>query len=235
MKHFVQPKITSIFRPVVRVIPFSSSMIVDVDDDGCNDEKKEKEKEIISSLSNVLYQSKLQHHVEIMKQPDLKHAHIYCKIHHLSGQLAGPLLERYIKKQFRMTRNNPADCIGDVRHNDIDFEIKTSIGGQKNNTFNYVQLRLNHTCSYLLTAYYINETNLDNLGELFLFRLNKPQMKSLILKHGGYAHGTVQKLGTITDASLEIDNNNNEYAIRPIYMDKCWCDLMQYRISEDEL
>ena len=42
----------------------------------------------------------------------------------------------------------------------------------------------------------------------------------------------MQKLGPITLEDLENELNDKEYAIRPKYGDKCWCELLQYRVDE---
>ena len=188
--------------------------------------------EIKIKLKHILGLSKCDHKIEIMKQPDIKQAHIYCKINQLAGQVSGPLIEYYIKNKYDMIKNNSSLCIGDLQHNQTNLELKISTGGKENNKFNYVQLRMNHICEYILTAYYIDNHNLENMGELFIFRLNKPNMKKMILKYGGYAHGTIQKLGTITEEDLENPTNDKEYAIRPKYGDKCWCDLLEFRTNE---
>ena len=47
--------------------------------------------ETINRLKEML-QSPKDHKREILNQSDLKHAHIYCKIHLLSGQVSGPLI-----------------------------------------------------------------------------------------------------------------------------------------------
>lgn len=183
-------------------------------------------------LKYILSLSKCNHKSEIIKQPNIKRAHIYCKINQLSGQISGPLIEYYIKYKYNMTKNNASLCIGDLQHNETNYEVKVSTGGKENNAFNYVQLRINHSCSYILTAYYIDETNLDDLGELFVFKLNKNDIKPIILKYGGYAHGTIKKLGPITMEDLENELNDKEYAIRSKYGDKCWCELLAFRIDE---
>lgn len=131
-----------------------------------------------------------------------------------------------------MVRNKPSLCIGDLKYNETDIEIKISNGGKENNKFNYVQLRLNHNCIYILTAYYINYYNLDNLGDLYIFKLNKEDIKNLIIKYGSYAHGTTGKLGKITAETLNDINNTKEYALRPKYGDKCWNELLRFRIDE---
>jgi hypothetical protein len=188
--------------------------------------------EIRCKLTYILDSSEINHKIEIMKEASLKDAHIYSKIHNLSGQVSGPLIENYIKNKYNMIKNNASSCSGDLLCNEINFEIKVSTGGKENNKFNYVQLRINHTCEYILTAYYLSYENVHNNGELFIFRLNKENIKRLILKYGGYAHGTVHKLGEITKEDLDDETNDKEYAIRPKYGDKCWNELLQFRIDE---
>lgn len=167
-----------------------------------------------------------------MALPTLKDAHIYCKYNNLSGQFTGPVLEKYIKIKYNMTKNNASSCNGDLKCNEINLEIKVSNGGKRNNKFNFVQLRINHNCEYIFTAYYIDYINLDNLGELYIFKLNKEDIKSLIVKYGSYAHGTTRKLGKITIDNLNDVNNKKEYALRPKYNDKCWIDLLKFRVDE---
>ena len=190
------------------------------------------EENIYDKLKYILCISKYNHKIEILKQPDLKYAHIYCKINQLSGQVSGPLIEYFIKNKYEMIKNNSSLCIGDLQYNKTNIEIKISNGGTENNKFNYVQLRMNHICEYILTAYYINDDNLEKMGELFIFKLNKTDMKKIIFKYGGYAHGTIQKLGVITEDDLENPSNDKEYVIRPKYGDKCWHELLNYRIQE---
>jgi len=189
-------------------------------------------KPIQIKLRNILNLSKCNHKKEIFKQSsNIKDAHIYCKINQLSGQISGPLIEYYIKNKYKMIKNNASLCIGDVKHKNKNIEIKISTGGKENNKFNYVQLRVNHNCDYILTAYYLSKENLKNMGELFIFRLNKKYMKDIILKFGTYAHGTIQKLGVIKQIDLNNPKNDKEYAIRPKYGDKCWNELLKYKID----
>jgi len=190
-------------------------------------------KPIQIKLRNILNLSKCNHKKEIIKQSsNLKDAHIYCKVNQLSGQISGPLIEYYIKNKYNMIKNNSSLCIGDVNYKNKNIEIKISTGGKENDKFNYVQLRINHDCDYILTAYYISDENLKNSGELFIFRLNKIYMKNIILKYGSYAHGTIKKLGSITNKDLNNPKNDKEYAIRPKYGDSCWRDLLKYKIDD---
>ena len=82
------------------------------------------------------------------------------------------------------------------------------------------------------SAYYINDDNIDFLGELFIFRLNKSDIIKIILNYGTYAHGTIEKLGKITEEDLENSSNNKEYALRTKYGDRCWYELLKFRIYE---
>jgi len=171
------------------------------------------------------------HTQNIMKLPTLKDAHMYCKYNNLSGQFTGPVLEKYIKIKYNMTKNNASLCNGDLYSNHTNIEIKASNGGKENNKFNYVQLRMNHNCEYLLTAYYICQQNLDNLGDLYIFKLNKDNMKRLIVKYGHYAHGTIGELGKITMDDLNNVTNQKEYALRPKYKDNCWNELLTFKVD----
>ena len=107
------------------------------------------------------------------------------------------------------------------------------MGGKKNKEFNYVQIRINHKVDiYLLTAYYIDNSNIENYGELFIFKIYKNDMINLILQYGGYAHGTKSILGEITKDELYNTVNVKEYAIRPKYGNECWKSLLHFRVYE---
>lgn len=186
----------------------------------------------VDQLKELLDNASIVHKEEIMKCPSLKHAHIYCKLQKLSGQVTGPLIENYIKEKYNMAKNSASLCIGDLKHNGVDIEVKVSTGGQSNNKFNYVQMRMNHCCEYLLTAYYIDYSNLEKEGDLYIFRLKKEHLREAIAQYGGYAHGTVKKLGAITMEDLLNVDNDKEYALRPKYGDSCWNYLLQYRVED---
>ena len=188
--------------------------------------------DIKTRLKYILDISQCNHKIEIMKEANLKRAHIYCKINQLSGQVSGPLIEYYIKNKYSMDKNNPSLCKGDLLREQINYELKISNGGKENNKFNYVQLRMNHECVYIFTAYFISVDNIDTEGELFIFKINKDDIKKIILAYGGYAHGTLQKLGKITDVELDNQENDKEYSIRPKYGDKCWNELLNFRIDD---
>jgi hypothetical protein len=184
------------------------------------------------TLKSILDSSKKNHKLDILKEATVKDAHIYCKCEKLSGQVAGPLIESYIKEKYNMSKNNASLCNGDLKQNDTNFELKASLGGQHNNQFNFVQFRMNHDCNYLLTAYYLNYENLINNGELYIFKLVKSDLIDLIFKYGGYAHGTIKKHGKITLEDLSNSTNDKEYAIRPKYGDSCWNALLPFRVID---
>ena len=184
------------------------------------------------SLKKILDKSKINHAQNIMKHSSIKGAHIYCKINELSGQVSGPLIEQFIQHKFRMSKNNASDCTGDLRSNNKNIEIKMSNGGKSNNKFNYVQIRVNHECDYLLTAYYIDYSNIDKHGKLYMFQLTKSDIIPILFEHGHYAHGTIKKQNPITINDLNNCNNNKEYAIRPKYGDACWNKLLQFRVRK---
>tara|TARA_Y100000389_G_scaffold204918_1_gene260786 strand:+ start:5482 stop:6096 length:615 start_codon:yes stop_codon:yes gene_type:complete len=194
-------------------------------------------------LKDILDETHIDNEKEILEETCLKNAHAYCKARRLTGQEAGPLIELYIKEKYKMLKNPAHECNGDLSKNGSNYEVKASLGGKQNKKFNYVQLRMNHKCNYILTAYHLGVENVDNLGDLYIFRLNKSEMINLVYKYGGYAHGTLKKLGKITKEDLENVNNDKEYAIRPNMIQKkkkgeslnCWDELMKYRITEDEL
>lgn len=168
---------------------------------------------------------------DIESQASLKLAHHYCIINQIPAQPSGNLIERYMIHHYQMVRNKASLNIGDARLNGIDYEIKASFGGQDRNKFNYVQIRMNHNCAYLLTAYYLCKKNAHLFGTLYVFRLNKSQMIHMLSKYGTYAHGTIKKLGSITIESITKPGNDKEYALRVTYASARWNDLLQFSIS----
>lgn len=172
------------------------------------------------------------HTNNILTLPTLKDAHIYCKCNKLSGQFTGPILEKYIKIKYDMSKNSASQCNGDLHCNGTNIEVKVSLGGKDHNKFNYVQIRVNHQCDYIFTAYLIDYSNLEQLGELYIFRLNKENIKKMLLKYGDYAHGTIREHGKITMDNLNNTENKLEYAIRTKYGDACWSELLQFRVNE---
>lgn len=86
----------------------------------------------LQSLRLLLNDVRKNHETMILNERCLKDAHIYCKIHHLSGQVSGYLLERYIQTKFNLQYNNSSLCSGDVSNGTSNLEIKISNGGRTN-------------------------------------------------------------------------------------------------------
>ena len=190
----------------------------------------------VALLREVLKRKSVCHEKCLQQEATLKDAHIYCVLNGLSAQKFGPMLERYIIDTFGFVKNSASDCTGDCVKANANTEIKVSLGGQSHSKFNYVQIRVNHQVDkYLLTAYSLNEGNVENQGELFVFRVSHNDMLSLLLHHGTYAHGTKKANGPITEEDLNDRQNTKEYALRPTVGDLCWQALLPFRVEEKEL
>ncbi len=190
----------------------------------------------IEMCKSHLARLNIHHATEILKEPTLKHAHIYCIVHNISAQQYGPLLEKYLLLKNNFTKNAASDCKGDCQKENTNVEIKTSLGGASHDAFNWVQLRLSHDIQYyILTAYHLTSANVESGGDLYVFRVPKEDMISLLTPYGKYAHGTKKEHGAITNADLKDIANKKEYALRPSYGDKCWQSMLTFRVSEESL
>jgi len=192
--------------------------------------------ERIKKLKEKLKVLTIKHEERIMCLDTLKNAHIYCIISNIPSQQYGCLLENYICKKFNYTKNKASDSNGDLSKDGFTLEIKVSFGGSKYKRYNFVQIRPSHKCDfYILTAYNVSIENAENEGELFIFKIPNHKMQSLLLKYGNYAHGSVKIHGTITNESLNDNDNKKEYALRCTINDKCWKSLIPFRITENDL
>ena len=199
-------------------------------------EIEEDKLKTIEILRRHFYSIKVDHNIEIMKKKTLKDAHIYCIENNISSQIYGPLLERYIREKYGYLKNKISDCNGDMYKNGKNIEIKTSLGGKEHNKFNFVQIRPFHKCDYyILTCYHLCADNIDQLGQLYIFYLTESNMIEILLKHGQYAHGTMNQHGPITIENLLNKEKLMEYSLRPKFGDSCWNDLLKYRTSENQL
>jgi hypothetical protein len=190
----------------------------------------------ILKLKEHLSIIKINHEEQILTCSSLKDAHIYCILYKVSAQQYGPLLEKFIISKFNYTKNKSSSSTGDFSKNSQNIELKASLGGSTHKKFNFVQIRTSHSIDfYLLTAYYLTLQNVDNKGELYILHITKESIKNIIISHGKYAHGTKKRHGPITIDSIEDETNQKEYALRPSFNDKCWKDLLPFRISESDL
>ncbi len=185
--------------------------------------------DILNILNKPMF--KRNYKKEILAKQDLKEAHIFCKANDLKGCQFGHLIENYIGTKYNLIKNKPSECKGDLIINNNNIEIKVSLGGINNNNFQYGQIRLSHNCDYILTAYYLDFVNYKQAGELYIFKLNKKQMIKLILKYGGYSHGTKSRLGKITRKNIK-KQKNAEYSLKFKYNNLAGDYLLQFRIKD---
>ena len=188
--------------------------------------------------------------LEIVKQMKLKETidkkHILEKIKNektltgkciLSRRYLSPQsidLETICKKDLDIV-NAVNSTSGDGHKNGINYEIKISIHAQKSN-INFVQIRPDHDITYyILIAYNMYEN--DTTGNAHIFKIPSHIVHDLIVRFGGYAHGTCAVLGKIT--SVNIKGRNCEYALRCNPNAKkgknfeLWNELMKYEVEYD--
>jgi len=198
--------------------------------------EKTRSSERIKKLREHIESVSINHEQKIMEEKTLKNAHTYCILNNLSAQQFGPLLEKFIIKKFKYDKNKSQECNGDCKKNNVNYELKVSMGGAKHSKFNYVQIRPSHICDmYILTAYHLSLENIELEGNLYVFKVPKNDMLNILVSHGSYAHRTKKENGAITLESLQDPTSMKEYAIRPVFNDACWKELMKYVIEEEDI
>ena len=201
-------------------------------------EPPEHDDYVVRRLREHLDRAAQDHGREIAAQPSLKRAHIYCVVNAVSSQKYGPLLEKFIIARHRMTRTRASAAAGDCSRGESggSVEIKASLGGASHAKFNYVQIRPGHCVDeYVFTAFHLTAENCRGEGELYVFKIGKKALMDVVALYGGYAHGTIKKLGPITSESIREPSNTKEYALRPSFGDKCWRALIPFRIPEGSI
>ena len=124
----------------------------------------------------------------------------------------------------------PNAISGDASKAGENYEIKASMCDK---TLNYVQIRPDHNVHwYILIGFFIQ----DNRPTLRTLKVPSDKIYELVVKYGGYAHGTVGELGTVRQETIR--GNNNEYSLRPkpngnpgTKPRKLWDELVQYAIE----
>jgi hypothetical protein len=166
-----------------------------------------KNEEIINIVAQM--RNAPDHISNIKKTSNMLYKCILCKCY-LSSNIWGPLLEKTLIENFNMVKTKlktSGDCIST---NGKKIEIKISLG-DKNGGINIVQIRPDHDIDfYLIMVYNIFS---GDIGEIYYILIDSKSLYNLIPMYGGYAHGTVEKLGKIT--AENINNRNCEYALRP--------------------
>lgn len=122
---------------------------------------------------------------------------------------------------------------GDGHKNGINYEIKASIHANKSK-INFVQIRPDHNIHYyIFIAYNMYENN--TIGNAHIFKIPSHIVYDLIIRFGGYAHGTCSVLGKITKDNIK--GRNCEYALRCDPNAKkgknfeLWNEFMKYEVE----
>lgn len=134
--------------------------------------------------------------------------------------------------------HQPVDEIsGDGCKNGIHYEIKTSIHS-KGSKINFVQIRPDHHIDYYILISYNLYDMSSQFGKAYIFKIPSSFLYELIIKYGGYAHGTRKKLGEISIHNIK--GNNYEYAIRCDPNKKngknydIWKELLKFEVNYNE-
>lgn len=151
------------------------------------------------------------------EEKDILRKCVLCR-KYLSSNQWSVLLEAYIKEKFKIKKAENEVSGDGVSPSGKKIEIKVSLGGLDGG-FNFVQIRPDHQIDYyLFLAYNLFE---EELGEVYWFLCPSVCLYKLIPEFGGYAHGTISKLGKISPENLF--NRNCEYALRPNPTKKIGC------------
>jgi len=134
---------------------------------------------------------------------------ILCKAY-LSSNQWSVLLEQFIKQKFKMSRTQNNVSGDGITTKDLNVEIKVSLGAD-NGQVHFVQIRPDHKVDYyLMLVYNVHE---GDLGNTYWLLCKSEELYALLPEYGGYAHGTIEKLGKITMDNIY--GRNCEYALRP--------------------
>jgi len=124
---------------------------------------------------------------------------------------------------------------GDGHKNGVNYEIKASIHANKSK-INFVQIRPDHDIHYyIFIAYNMYDDADTTTGNAHIFKIPSQIVYDLIVRFGGYAHGTCAALGKIT--SDNIKSRNCEYALRCDPNAKkgksfdIWNEFMKYKVE----
>lgn len=138
-------------------------------------------------------------------------------------QSYGPLIQKKIIQLYGWIHLEPHKCQGDIQTKNYNIELKVSLGGQTNDRFHFAQLRQSHKIDfYVFIAYRLTESNYQELGELFIFKMDKKQILPFLAN--GFSHRTKQEWSK-NPFGLE------EKYIQVKYDSVGWHNLLKYRIS----
>lgn len=143
-------------------------------------------------------------------------------------------MENICKQDLKI--ENPIDEVsGDGRKNGKNYEIKISIHARRSK-LNFVQIRPDHNVDYYIFIAYNMYEN-DSIGQAYIFKISSNNVYDLVIRYGGYAHGTCSVLGKITLDNIK--GRNCEYALRCDPNSKkgknlaLWDELKKYEVAYD--
>ena len=139
-----------------------------------------------------------------------------CLDCNVSAQSYGPGVEKFIiARSNNRLEKDKCNVSGDAKDKltKNSYEIKSTIANI-NGGINFVQLRPHYNASHYI--FVVFDPELDLIESIVL---EKSTIKDLIVKYGGYAHGSIEKQGKITEQNIR--NNQYEYALRPNTKNNC--------------
>lgn len=165
------------------------------------------EKQYIEIANNI--RNKNDNKQKCIDEKDTLKKCLLCK-YYLSSNEWSLIIEKHIKQLFQIGKKvnhiSGDGCFKSI----LNVEIKVSLGTD-DGTFHFVQIRPDHDIHYyILLAFDIKQ---DKYGKLYWFLCESEKLYELLPTFGCYAHGTVGKLGMITEDNIK--GRNCEYALRP--------------------
>lgn len=143
------------------------------------------------------------------KEENIVRKCLLCK-YYLSSNQWSVLIEKHIKEIFKISKRVNNTSGDGCSENKLNIEIKVSLG-TKDGTMNFVQLRPDHSIDYYVLLAY--DVSVDKYGKVYWFLCKPNDLYELLPTYGGYAHGSIEKLGQINKDNIK--GRNCEYAIRP--------------------
>ena len=168
--------------------------------------------------------------IKIQKEKNLTNKCVLARMY-LPSQ--SNIMEKIIKNDLHI-KNTLNEISGDGNKNNINYEIKYS-GHAKKSKFNFVQIRPDHKIDYYIFCGYNMYDTSSIIGKAYIFKVPSKKVYEWIIKYGGYAHGTIKKLGIIDDKNIV--GRNCEYALRVSPINKkgknleFWNELIKYEVE----
>ena len=146
------------------------------------------------------------------------------------------MFETICKKHLKIDKKVD-ETSGDGCKDGITYEIKVSVHANKSK-LNFVQLRPDHNVDYYIFIAYNMYEKGTSIGKAYILKIPSDVVYDLVIKYGGYAHGTVELLGKITKDNLK--GRNAEFALRcqpnakkGSKDHKLWNELKKYEVTYD--